>query len=149
MYKLLNMLTFPTASISLFPAAMETVVVAAKAKVSQTERENADALCFKTSRLCKPCQKCFLSYEKYAKYATYNYLTPPPARWLCTIMGPGCSSASTSSITRNKDAKFPPDRRMRSSKSKGGSGSTGGCGGRKGAIGWRSGAGSAASSGRS
>ena len=38
------MLTFPTASIRLFPAAMETVVVVAKAKVSQTERVNTDTL---------------------------------------------------------------------------------------------------------
>ena len=67
----------------------------------------------------------------------YNTLIPPPARWLCTIMGSRGRSASTCRMIRNKDAVFPPDRRMKSLKSNEGGGaimmggcwmSTGGCG---------------------
>jgi hypothetical protein len=45
-----NMLTFPTASISLLPDVMDTVSEVANAKGSYTGSEKLVAHCFKTSR---------------------------------------------------------------------------------------------------
>ncbi len=67
---------------------------------------------------CKICTTCTIC----------SYLTAPPARSLCIIMSPGGRSASTLCIAWNKDAEFPPDLRMRPSRSKGGRGIVrGGC----------------------
>ena len=99
---------------------MGKVSVVANAKISQVDRDNPSARCFKSSRLWKDCQLgniCSICW-----ICKMCNLIEPPARSLYTTIGPGGSWASTSRITENMEFILPPERRIKSEKSNDGGG---------------------------
>ena len=74
--------------ISRLPDSMDTVSDVANANVSQNERENSKAHSFKTGISQTKGKSNTQNTTQYAEYVMF-YPIPPPARSLCTIIGPG------------------------------------------------------------
>ena len=118
-------LTFPNVLRMLFADATDTVSVVAKANVSQTEREYFEARRFRTWRLVHSYQVHMEMQEIHQKQACCH-LTPPPARSLWSIIGPGGNNMSRLEIDCNMEAEWPLDCRRKAKKLKGALQGTGG-----------------------
>ncbi len=88
-------LTFVITCTKRFPELIDTNSEVAKANVSQTDRVNLEAIAFITCHLYKlSIQNTYNMHNMYYIQNNIN-MAPPPARSICTTVGPAGNMSST------------------------------------------------------